>query len=126
MRARGQPSLRRAPDLQVHGPLAPVQLRQHQAQARTRELTRVGLLTKLLFFPVAGPVAGIRWTLGQVQHVAERELTDDTKIKNDLMELQLRLELGEIDEAEYAQAEAVLMRQLRDVREWRERLQPPG
>jgi hypothetical protein len=82
----------------------------------------VGLLAKLLFFPVAGPVAGIRWTLGQVQRVAEQELTDDSKIKNDLMELQLRLELGEIDEAEYAKAEAVLMQQLRDVREWRERL----
>lgn len=85
----------------------------------------MGLLAKLIFFPVAGPVAGIRWTLGQVQRVAEQELTDDTRIKNDLMELQLRLELGEIDEAEYAKAEAVLMRQLRDVREWRERLQPP-
>jgi hypothetical protein len=82
----------------------------------------MGLLAKLLFFPVAGPVAGIRWTLGQVQRVAEQELTDDSKIKNDLMELQLRLELGEIDEAEYAKAEAVLMQQLRDVREWRERL----
>jgi hypothetical protein len=85
----------------------------------------VGLLAKLLFFPVAGPVAGIRWTLGQVQRVAEQELTDDTRIKNDLMELQLRLELGDIDEVEYAKAEAVLMQQLRDVREWRERLQPP-
>jgi len=85
----------------------------------------VGLLGKLLFFPVAGPVAGIRWTLGQVQRVAEQELTDDTKIKADLMELQLRLELGEIDEAEYAKAEAVLMQQLREVREWRERLHPP-
>ena len=85
----------------------------------------MGLLAKLIFFPVAGPVAGIRWTLGQVQRVAEQELTDDTKIKNDLMELQLRLELGEIDETEYAKAEAVLMQQLRDVREWRERLEPP-
>ena len=85
----------------------------------------MGLLTKLLFFPVAGPVAGIRWTLGQVQRVAEQELTDDSKIKSDLMELQLRLELGEIDEAEYAKAEAVLMQQLRESREWRERLQPP-
>jgi len=85
----------------------------------------MGILSKLIFFPVAGPVAGIRWTLGQVQNVAERELTDDSKIKADLMELQLRLELGEIDEVEYAKVEAVLMQQLRDVREWRERLQPP-
>ena len=83
----------------------------------------MGLLTKLLFFPVAGPVAGIRWTLGQVQRVAEQELTDDTQIKNELMELQLRLELGEIDEAEYAKAESGLMQRLREIREWRERLQ---
>jgi hypothetical protein len=82
----------------------------------------VGLLTKLLFFPVAGPVAGIRWTLGQVQRVAEQELTDDTQIKNELMELQLRLELGEIDEVEYAKAESGLMQRLREIREWRERL----
>ena len=82
----------------------------------------MGLLTKLLFFPVAGPVAGIRWTLGQVQRVAEQELTDDTQVKNELMELQLRLELGEIDEAEYATAEAGLMQRLREIREWRERL----
>jgi hypothetical protein len=82
----------------------------------------VGLLTKLLFFPVAGPVAGIRWTLGQVQGVAERELTDDTQVKNDLMELQLRLELGEIDEAEYRAAESSIMQRLREIREWRERL----
>jgi hypothetical protein len=82
----------------------------------------MGLLAKLLFFPVAGPVAGIRWTLGQVQGVAERELTDDSEIKRELMELQLRLELGEIDEAEYTRVEAGLMQRLREVREWRERL----
>jgi hypothetical protein len=82
----------------------------------------VGLLTKLLFFPVAGPVAGIRWTLGQVQKVAETELTDDSEIKRELMELQLRLELDEIDEAEYKRAEDGLMQRLREVREWRERL----
>ena len=25
----------------------------------------MGLLTNLLFFPVTGPVAGVRWTLGK-------------------------------------------------------------
>jgi Gas vesicle protein G len=82
----------------------------------------VGLIGKLLFFPVAAPVAGIRWTLNQVQKVAEEELTDDTDIRRDLMELQLRLELGEIDDAGYAVAEADIMARLRAVREWRERL----
>ena len=67
-------------------------------------------------------MAGIRWTLGQVQRVAEEEITDDTAIKNELMELQLRLELGEIDDAQYAATEAEIMERLRAVREWRERL----
>ena len=82
----------------------------------------MGLLSKLIFFPVAGPVAGIKWTLGKVQSVVEEELTDDTPVKQELMELQLRLELGDIDDAEYIRREAELMAKLRDVRAWRERL----
>lgn len=82
----------------------------------------MGLLTKLLFFPVAGPVAGIKWTLGKVQNVVEEELTDDAPIKQDLMELQMLLELGDITDAVYREREAELMARLRDVRAWRERL----
>jgi hypothetical protein len=82
----------------------------------------MGLLSKLLFFPVTGPVAGIRWSLGKVQTVVEEELTDDAPVKQELMELQMRLELGEISDAEYVEHEAVLMVRLREVREWRERL----
>ena len=82
----------------------------------------MGLLTKLLFFPVTGPVAGIRWSLGQVQNVVEEELTDDAPVKQDLMELQMKLELGDITDAEYVEQEAVLMQRLREVRAWRERL----
>jgi len=80
------------------------------------------LLTNILFFPVAGPVAGIRWALGKVQAVVEEELTDDTSVKQELMELQLQVELGDIDDAEYVRREAALMQRLREVREWRERL----
>lgn len=82
----------------------------------------MGLLGKLLFFPVAGPVAGIRWSLGKVQRVVEDELVDDTAVKQDVLELQMLLELGDIDDAEYQRREAVLMDRLRDVRAWRERL----
>ena len=81
----------------------------------------MGLLTNLLLFPISGPVAGIKWSLGKVQKVVEEELTDDTPIKQDLMELQMRLELGDIDDAEYVEREAELMARLRDVRAWRER-----
>jgi hypothetical protein len=79
----------------------------------------VGILSKLLFFPIAGPVAGIRWSLEKVQTVVETELTDDTAIKQELMELQMLLELGDIDDAEYIARESRLMEQLREVRAWR-------
>ena len=82
----------------------------------------MGLISNILFFPVTGPVAGIRWALGKVQTVVEEELTDDTSVKEGLMELQMLLELGDIDDAEYVRREAVLMQRLREVREWRERL----
>jgi len=82
----------------------------------------VGLLTKVLFFPVTGPVAGIKWTLSKVAQVVDEELTDDSAIKAELMELQMQLELGDIDDDEYVRREADLMTRLREVRAWRERL----
>src|SRR6188768_3395544 len=80
----------------------------------------MGLLSKVLFFPITGPVAGIRWSLGQVQRVVEEQLVDDSPIKQELMELQMLVELGDIDDEEYIRREAVLMQRLREVREWRE------
>jgi len=82
----------------------------------------MGLISNILFFPVTGPVAGIRWALGKVQAVVEEELTDDSSVEQDLMELQMQLELGDIDDAEYVRQEAALMQRLREIREWRERL----
>ena len=81
----------------------------------------MGLLTNLLFFPITGPVAGIKWSLGKVQKVVEEELTDDAPVKQELMELQMRLELGDIDDAEYVRRETELMARLREIRAWRER-----
>lgn len=82
----------------------------------------LGLLTNLLFFPVTGPVAGIKWTLRKVAQVVDEELADDSAIKQELMELQMQLELGDITDAQYAEREAELMQRLREVRAWRERL----
>ena len=81
----------------------------------------MGLLSKVIFFPITGPVAGIRWSLNKVIKVAEEELTDDTPVKQELMELQMQLELGDIDDEEYVRREAELMARLREVREWKER-----
>ena len=81
----------------------------------------MGLLTNILLAPFLAPVWGTQWTLDKVDRVVRDELTDDTPIKEELMELQLKLESGEIDDAEYARREPELMQRLREVREWREK-----
>jgi len=57
-----------------------------------------------------------------VRQVVEEELTDDAPARQELMELQMQLELGDITDEQYREREAALMSRLRDVRAWRERL----
>jgi len=80
----------------------------------------MGLLKHLLFWPVTGPAFLAQFSLDKVQETVRGELTDDARIKEDLLALQMELELGEIDDEEYVEREAALMRQLREIREWRE------
>jgi hypothetical protein len=80
----------------------------------------MGILKHLLFWPVTGPKFLFDFSMDKVQGVVRDELTDDTPVKADLMELQLLLELGDIDDAEYIRREQVLMQRLREIREWRE------
>lgn len=81
----------------------------------------MGLLTNILLAPFLGPIWGTRFTLDKVDQVVREQLTDDTPIKEDLMALQLQLEMGEIDDAEYVRREAEIMQRFREVREWREK-----
>jgi hypothetical protein len=85
----------------------------------------MGLLTNILLAPLLGPVWGTRWTLDKVDRIVREELTDDTSIKEDLMALQMQLEMGEIDDAEYVRREAAIMQRFREVREWREKFGMP-
>jgi hypothetical protein len=80
----------------------------------------MGLLKHLLFWPVTGPLFLTEFAFDKVQGVVREELTDDTRIKAELMELQLMLELGDIDDDEYVRRETEVMGQLRDIRHWRE------
>lgn len=82
----------------------------------------MGLLKHLLFWPVTGPKAILDFSLGQVEKVARRELTDDDRIREDLMALQMELELESIDEDEYVRREAEIMERFREARAWREKL----
>jgi len=80
------------------------------------------IIDRLLMLPLTGPIAGIRWVFKQVANVADQEMMDDTVVRDQLLELQMALETGDITEEEYVEHEAVLMRRLREIREYRERL----
>lgn len=62
------------------------------------------------------PVSGFKFILSQIQKIADQELNDDTVIKEQLLELQMRLELEEISEEEYAEREAELFARLRAIK----------
>jgi hypothetical protein len=80
----------------------------------------MGILKHLLFWPVTGPMFLARFSLEKVQGVVRDVLTDEDRVKEALMDLQLSLELGDIDDDEYVREEARLMEELREVRRWRE------
>ena len=80
------------------------------------------LVDDILLFPIKGPVAGFQWILRTVQQMANEELMNDQPWKERLIELQMRLELGEISEEDYGREEAVVFQALRDIRARREEM----
>jgi hypothetical protein len=80
------------------------------------------LLDDLLLLPITGPIAGFRWVMGTIQKMADEELMNDQPWKERLIELQMRLELGEISEEEYVVEEAIVFQALRDIRARREQM----
>jgi uncharacterized membrane protein len=79
------------------------------------------VLFQLLTAAISLPLAGFRFVLGQVQQMAERELLDEDRIREELLLLHVRLDDGEITEEEYLRLEADIMARLRLAREYRER-----
>ena len=80
------------------------------------------LLDDILLFPLKAPVAGFQWIMRQIQTMANEELLNDQPWKERLIELQMRLELGEISEEEYAAEEARVFQALREIRARKEEM----
>ena len=78
------------------------------------------LLDDILLLPLKGPIAGFKWVMNTIQKMADEELMNDQPWKERLIELQMRLEVGEITEEEYTAEEAVVFQALRDIRARRE------
>ena len=61
------------------------------------------------------PVQGLKFVFRTLARVAEEQYTDDAAVKERLLELQVRLEGGEITEEEYVAEEAQILRELREI-----------
>jgi Gas vesicle protein G len=81
------------------------------------------MLLKLLTAPITLPISGFRFVLNRVEEMAERELYDEERIREELLLLQLRLDEGEVSEEEYAVEEADVIARLRAAREYRRQQQ---
>ena len=80
------------------------------------------LIDDILLLPLRLPVAGFNWIMKQIQTMADEELLNDQPWKERLIELQMRLELGEITEEEYAQEEKQVFTALREIRARKEEM----
>jgi hypothetical protein len=65
-------------------------------------------------------VGGLRFVLGKVVEAVDAERDEERRLREELLSLQMRLELGEISEEAFADDEAAILRRLREVREERE------
>jgi hypothetical protein len=61
-------------------------------------------------------IGSIRFVLEKVVAAAEAEAQDDTSFREQLLEAQMQLELGEISEAEFAGIERDLLARIRELK----------
>lgn len=66
------------------------------------------------------PLKGVIWIGEKINEVAEKEVSDEGRIKEKLMELQLKFELDEISEEEYNKQEKELLERLDAIRKAKE------
>jgi hypothetical protein len=69
----------------------------------------------MIFSLLSLPMDGFRFVLNTIIKVAEEQYTDDAPLKEELLNLQVKLENGEITEDEYVETEAQILRELREI-----------
>ena len=62
-------------------------------------------------------LGGIKFVLAKIAAAVDAELSDDTALKEELLEAQMRLEMGELSEEEFTRIEREVLDAIRVVRE---------
>ena len=65
-------------------------------------------------------VGGLRFVFDKIAAAVDTELTDDTKLREQLLEAQMRVELGEMSQPEFDVFEADILARLREIRDRRQ------
>jgi len=85
---------------------------------KSEEEIKFGLLD--ILFPFFLPIKGVAWIGQKLKDQAETELTDKSKVQEELLILQMRFEMDEISEEEYEKKEAELLEKLEAIRKYEE------
>jgi hypothetical protein len=71
-------------------------------------------------------VGGVRFVLDKVANAVDAEMNDDASLREMLLDAQMRLELGELSQAEFEAIEGDVMARLREVRDRQRGAAPTG
>jgi hypothetical protein len=79
----------------------------------------MNLLARILTFPFTAPIETAMWTARKIAERAEEIYYDDATVRAALMELEMKLDLGEIDEEQFEEEETILLQRLKDIRDYK-------
>lgn len=66
-----------------------------------------------------GPARLATWLGVKLLDAAQQEMTDESRVRSELLEVQMRYELGEIGDEEFERLESALMGRLQAIREYK-------
>jgi len=87
---------------------------------RSEEEIKFGLIDFLI--PFFLPVKGVAWIGQKLKVQAETELTDKSKVHEELLSLQMRFEMDELSEVDYEKQEIALLEKLEAIRKYKEEI----
>jgi hypothetical protein len=65
-------------------------------------------------------IGGLRFVFDKIAAAVDTELNDETSLREQLLAAQMRVELGEMSQAEFASLEGDILIRLREIRERRQ------
>jgi hypothetical protein len=65
-------------------------------------------------------ISGLKWVMNTVVTAAEAEMNDDTALREQLLDAEMRREMGEISDDEFVDIEADILARIREIKERRE------